>query len=275
MNMEVWAISNQKGGVGKTTTTVALGGLLAQLGKRVLLVDIDPQASLTCYFQYKPEELPGSLYNCFAKQDALTSSELGSIIVPTLFDRLSLLPSSSLLSLVERQAVRDGQQQGMGLTLLKVLQRLQGQFDFVLIDSPPQLGILMVNTLAAASQLIIPVQTEFLALKGLERMLRTVQMITQSRARPNKQALRIHIMPTLYDGRTQASRTSLAWLQERYPEFLTGAVIPSDTQLRNASREGIPPSLFSPQGKAVLAYRLLLDNLLAHTTQPNRLCDVI
>ncbi len=262
--MEVWAVSNQKGGVGKTTTTVALAGLLTQLGKKVLLVDIDPQASLTCYFHLEPDELAGSLYTCFEQEGNLTRKDLLPLILPTLFHQLSLLPSSSLLSLVERNLFcqQDSKSpqvaRGKGLILRNTLAQLSDDYDYILIDSPPQLGILMINTLAACDRLIVPVQTEFLALKGLERMFRTVQMVMKSQKRLAESVEDILIMPTLFDRRTQTSQLCLRHLRLHYENFIWPSVVPVDTRLRHASKAGVPPSLIYPASAAVLAYDQLL-----------------
>jgi chromosome partitioning protein len=132
-----------------------------------------------------------------------------------------------------------------------------------LIDSPPLLGVLMVNALAACQQLVIPVQTEFLAVKGLERMVGTLEMINRSR----KQPLPFSVVPTLFDRRTQASLATLRSLRDDYYDVLWQGYIPVDTRLRDASRAGQTPSAFDPKGRAVLAYRALLKHLLAQQLQ--------
>jgi chromosome partitioning protein len=129
----------------------------------------------------------------------------------------------------------------------------------VLVDCPPLLGVLMINALAACEHLIIPVQTEFLALKGLERMLLTLTMVLRTRQRP----LPVTIVPTLFDRRTRAAVESLQALREGFPEQLWHGVIPVDTRLREASRAGLPPGRFAPDSHAVLAYTELLHDLLS------------
>jgi chromosome partitioning protein len=157
-----------------------------------------------------------------------------------------------------------GAKEGMGLVVSKALERVAGQFDAVLIDCPPQLGVLMINALAACQHLIIPVQTEFLALKGLERMLRTLQMIGKAL----KKQLHYTILPTMFDCRTRASNSTLKTLHERYPDKTWHAVIPVDTQFREASRLGIPLSIKSPRDRGSVAYGLLLDDLLEGPQDP-------
>jgi chromosome partitioning protein len=254
--MRVWAIANQKGGVGKTTTAIALAGLLAEAGKRVVVVDLDPQGSLTSYLGRDPDQLEASSYDLFLHKGQVPHGLPQQILLSTSQPRLCLLPSSTALATLERQTPG---QSGLGLVLAKTLAQLWQDFDYALIDSPPLLGVLMVNALAASQQLVIPVQTEFLALKGLERMVGTVEMINRSRRQP----LPYTIVPTLFDRRTQASIATLRTLRDDYPEHIWQGYIPIDTRLRDASRAGQTPSAFDGKSRAVLTYRALLKHLLA------------
>ena len=252
--MKVWTVSNQKGGVGKTTTAVALGGLLAKSGNRTLLMDIDPHGSLTSYFRYDPDALDESVYNLFKAVADKREIDPMTLLYQTGTDGLELMPATMALATLDRQA---GKLEGMGLVLKNALHKLESRFDFVLIDCPPMLGVLMVNALAACEQLIIPVQTEFLALKGLERMLHTLTMVLKAR----QIELPYTIVPTFFDRRTRASLDSLRLLRETYHDHLWSQVIPVDTRLREASRAGIPPVQYDPKTHAVLAYEALLRDL--------------
>lgn len=252
--MKVWTIANQKGGVGKTTTTVTLGGLLASWGLRTLLVDIDPHGSMTSYFRYDPDSLEHSSYSLFSSKIEKKHLDVNTLIRKTGTDGLELLPASMALATLDRQT---GRLEGMGLVLKQALNTMSDRFDYVLIDCPPMLGILMVNALAACERLIMPVQTEFLALKGLERMMHTLKMILRSQETP----LPYTIVPTFYDRRTRASIDSLRMLKEKYPEMLWNSVIPVDTKFRESSKAGIPPTEYSPDSHGVLAYAKLLEFL--------------
>lgn len=254
--MRVWAVANQKGGVGKTTTSIALAGLLADAGKRVVVVDLDPHGSMTSYFGHDPDSLEHSSFDLFQHKGSVPHGLAQQLLLPTSDERISLLPSSTALATLERQSPG---QSGLGLVIAKSLAQLWQDFDHAVIDSPPLLGVLMVNALAASQYLVIPVQTEFLAVKGLERMVNTLAMINRSRQQP----LPYTIVPTLFDRRTQASMSTLRVLRNSYPEHLWPAYIPVDTRLRDASRAGLTPSQFDNNSRGVLAYRALLKHLLS------------
>ena len=252
--MKVWSVANQKGGVGKTTTAVACAGILAERGARVLLVDLDPQGSLTAYFRYNPDTLRRSSYDLFGDFPPRYPSQLMELILPTSCDPLRLLPASTGLATVEREAK---QRDGIGLRLRKVLGLLAGRFDYVLVDTPPVLGVMLVNALAAGDRLLLPVQTDYLAVKGLERMLQTLKMVT--RARPRE--LSFSVVPTLFDPTSASAVASLRNLRASFAAQVCQAVVPLDNNLRDASAEGVVPSRYAPYGRAVKAYRSLVDEL--------------
>lgn len=255
--MKVWAVANQKGGVGKTTSSIALAGLLADAGKRVVVVDLDPHGSMTSYFGHDPDSLEHSVFDLFQHQGAVPEGLPQQLLLPTSHERIALLPSSTALATLERQSPG---QNGLGLVISKALAQLWQEFDHAIIDSPPLLGVLMVNALAASQQLVIPVQTEFLAVKGLERMIGTLTMVNRSR----KQALPYQIVPTLFDRRTQASLGTLKVLRDTYEHQVWQGYIPVDTRLRDASRNGVTPSQFDGKSRGVIAYRALLKHMLTY-----------
>lgn len=254
--MNVWTIANQKGGVGKTTTTVTLAGLLAQKGYKVLMIDLDPHGSLTSYFSYNPDSIDESVYSLFQKKISAKRTPLASMLCRTGIDNIDLLPACTSLVSLDRQA---GMTKGMGLIIKDAIQPYSNHYDYVLIDCPPTLGILMINALAACERLIIPVQTEFLAIKGLERMLNTLKMIIMS----GKHSIDYVVVPTMFDRRTRASLDSLYQLQEEYHHRLWQGHIPVDTKFREASSIGKPVSFLYPESHGVKAYRILLKFLMA------------
>lgn len=255
--MHIWAVANQKGGVGKTTSVVTLGGLLADAGNRVLLLDLDPHGSLTSYFRFDPDSIEKSAYDLFLGNGKVEESLPKELIIETGHPNLSLIPSSTALATLERHAQAQG---GMGLVISKALAILWDDYDYVLIDSPPVLGVLMINALAACQRLVIPVQTEFLAIKGLERMTRTLTMINRARKKP----IPYLIVPTLFDRRTQASNKSLRIIKDTFEDVVWHSVIPVDTKLRDASTAGIAPSALDVSARGVKAY----GNLLATLKEP-------
>ncbi len=252
--MRKWTVANQKGGVGKTTTVITLAGLLAEQGRRVLMVDMDPQSSLTHYFSRSLGE-SSDLYALFKDRVSLNRAAVESAIQDLPFAGLSLLASSPLLATVEKMGTA---QSGMGRILSEALQWVDDAYDDVLIDTSPTLGVLLVNAIAAADLLILPVQTEFLALKGLERMMRTLVMIARSQQREVPYV----IVPTMYDRRTSASQQCLKTLQQQFAGALASQVIVVDTKFRDASQAGVPLSLFVSESRGLDAYRTLLRDRL-------------
>ncbi|MCW8333059.1 ParA family protein [Vibrio sp. SCSIO 43135] len=248
--MIVWSVANQKGGVGKTTTTVTLAGLLSKQGKRVLLVDTDPHASLTTYLGYDSDNVPASLFDLFQLKE-YTPQTVSPLILKTEIEGIDIVPAHMSLATLDRVM---GNRSGMGLILKRALSALKERYDYVLIDCPPILGVMMVNALAASDRILIPVQTEFLAMKGLERMVRTLAIMQKSRNR----AFKVTIVPTMYDKRTNASLQTLNQLKKDYPNQVWSSAVPIDTKFRDASLKHLPVSHFAAGSRGVFAYKQLL-----------------
>ncbi|GLR03556.1 ParA family protein [Vibrio hyugaensis] len=248
--MIVWSVANQKGGVGKTTSTVTLAGLLSQKGHRVLMVDTDPHASLTTYLGYDPDAVTSSLFDLFQLK-AFTRETVKPLIVETDLDGMDIIPAHMSLATLDRVM---GNRSGMGLILKRALQAVAQDYDYVLIDCPPILGVMMVNALAASDRILIPVQTEFLAMKGLERMIRTLTIMQKSR--PG--GFKVTIVPTMYDKRTKASLQTLTQLKKDYPNQVWTSAVPIDTKFRDASLKHLPASHFASGSRGVFAYKQLL-----------------
>lgn len=252
--MIIWSVANQKGGVGKTTTTVTLGGLLAQRQQRVLLIDTDPHASLSYYFGVDSEELSSSIYDVFMAKN-LTKDRVLDSLCSTKLDSLFILPATMALATLDRSL---GRQNGMGLILHKALKLVSDEFDYGLIDCPPVLGVMMVNALAASSRTLVPVQTEHLALKGLDRMMHTLEILTKSQ----KRHFAYTIVPTMYDKRVNAAMDAYQQLRNQYQDGVWSGVIPVDTRFREASQAQTPLSIYYPKARGVYAYNDLLKFLL-------------
>ncbi|HHY0398130.1 TPA: ParA family protein [Vibrio parahaemolyticus] len=248
--MIVWSVANQKGGVGKTTSTVTLAGLLSQKGHRVLMVDTDPHASLTTYLGYDSDTVSSSLFDLFQLK-TFTRDTVKSLILETELEGMDIIPAHMSLATLDRVM---GNRSGMGLILKRALQAVSQDYDYVLIDCPPILGVMMVNALAASDRILIPVQTEFLAMKGLERMIRTLTIMQKSRP----DGFKVTIVPTMYDKRTRASLQTLTQLKKDYPNQVWTSAVPIDTKFRDASLKHLPASHFASGSRGVFAYKQLL-----------------
>ena len=252
--MKTWAIINQKGGVGKTTTAVTLAGHLCDPGKRLLLVDLDPHGSLTGYLGYDPDTVEKSLYTLFSKPTT-DQADIAKMLLSTPIKNTYLFAASTALATLDRQM---GTDVGKGLVVLRAIKSVASKFNYCIIDCPPMLGILMINALAACDQLLIPAQTDYLSLKGLDRMIHTLEMVEKSLQKKTPYM----IIPTMFDKRTKASVGALQQMKDKYRFKVWGSVIPIDTKFRDASKAGIPLSELSPASRGSIAYLKLLNFLL-------------
>lgn len=253
--MTVWAVCNQKGGVAKTTTVISLASLLAQRGESTLILDLDPHGSLTTYLGYDPDAIETSIYTLFQKLDNTPKGAIFQSLKKTKHDNMFLLPASTAMATLDRQL---GAQQGKGLVIRKTLSFFKDRFQHVFIDCPPMLGVLMINALAACDKLLIPVQTEFLSLKGLEHMLHTVSMINHSR----RTELPYLIIPTMHDNRARAANDCLQQLHQQYGKQVWEQAVPIDPLFREASKRGIPLPEMNQDAEGSLAYQNLLNDLI-------------
>lgn len=261
--MNVWAFANQKGGVGKTTSAITLAGILASRDEETLMIDLDPHASMSSYFGMEPEKVSNGVFELFTAYSNDKNIDINSVAHHTEIDHLSIIPSSVAVATLEK---RFGAHNGMGLILSRILKNSTQRYRHVLIDCPPVLGMLMLNAMVACDQLIVPVQTELLAIKGLHRMLRTIEMIEKSLHKK----ITYTILPTMHDKRTRASLKSLQILNDQYKDFLSNAPIPVDTKFRDASFSGKPVSFISKNTHGLKAYETLLQQILTLHTAESR-----
>ena len=257
--MKIVAIANQKGGVGKTTTAVNLGSALAELGHRILLVDLDPQANATSSFGLEGvEEI--SLYDPLLGEASITEK-----IFPTRRDDLFIVPADLDLAGVEVEIARMPDHLTRLTETLKPLQS-DGTFDFVLLDCPPSLGILMSNALAAADELLTPIQCEYFALEGLVKIVRLIEQVRGSGA--NKGLQLGGIVMTMFDGRTRLSAQVVADVREHFGERVYETVIPRSVRLSEAPSFGKTILEYDPNGVAATAYRALAREFIRRHAPP-------
>ncbi len=258
--MKIVAIANQKGGVGKTTTAVNLGCGLAQLGRRVLLIDLDPQGNATSSLGL--QELEGeSLY------EALLGAEpVAERILPTRLEGLFIIPADLDLAGAEIEIARmDNHLTRLAETLAPL--RKDETFDFILLDCPPSLGILMTNALAAADELLTPIQCEFFALEGLVKIVRVVEQVRNSGA--NDRVEIAGIVMTMFDGRTNLSGQVVAEVRAHFGELVYATTIPRTVRLSEAPSFGKSIFEHDPNGAGARAYRSLADEFIQrHEHQP-------
>ncbi|MBP5243766.1 MAG: ParA family protein, partial [Succinivibrio sp.] len=209
--MLVWSIASQKGGVGKTTTVASLAGWLQKENLNVLIIDTDPHASLTSYLGFDYNNIEKSLYDLYT-QETFTKESIQSCITHTNFPNLDIIASSMTLATIDRKL---SGRSGVGRILTNALKLIEDDYDVVLIDCPPVLGALMVNALVASTSILVPTQTEFLSLKGLEGMVRTFNIMRKA---DNGCIINYTVIPTMYYKRTKASRTSLEYLIAHYKD---------------------------------------------------------
>lgn len=247
----VFVFANQKGGVGKTTSTYNLGVALADIGQKVLLLDLDPQAGLTFYAGFEPEDLENTLYHCLLRDtppyDILLTNDYG----------VDILPANIDLSIAEFQLINVPARERR---ITRIINEIRDDYDYVLIDSQPSLGLLTMNALAAADQVIIPVSTEYLSVRGTKALLK---LIAQVRGQLNSKLSVAGLLPTMFDSRTIHGREILALLGTEFSDLhLFPHTVARSIRFAESAAQRIPVFETKIQVPGALAYRELARDLV-------------
>ena len=249
----VLAFANQKGGVGKTTTVINLGAGLAELDNRVLLIDMDPQGSLGVGLGVEPHGLSHTVYNLLMQDDVA----LDNVILDTDIGGVHLLPANIDLAAAELVLVQEVAREH---ALKRIVDRLRYRYDFILIDCPPSLGLLTINGLTAADGVIVPLECEYFALRGMTLLMDTLKKVQE---RLNPQLELSGIVATLFDSRTIHTREVLDRVREAFGEAVLKTTINRTIRFAEAPVAGEPILTYAPESKGAEAYRELAKEVLA------------
>lgn len=255
---KMYTIANQKGGVGKTTTTINLGSYLAYYGQRVLLVDVDPQANATSSLGLDKHNIQGGTYEAILEDESIKKYILRN---PQL--KMSILPASPDLAGAEVELVNEVGRESL---LKRTLMPLHEEYDYILIDCPPSLGLLTLNGLVSAKDgILIPVQCEYLAMEGLGQLTSTIERVRRALA---PDLVVRGVILTMFDGRTNLASDVVQEVKNHFSTQVFDAVIPRSVRLAEAPSYGVPISLYAPDSNGALAYKDLAKEILKQDGVP-------
>jgi chromosome partitioning protein len=249
----VIAMCNQKGGVGKTTSTINLGAALAEYGRRVLLVDLDPQGALSAGLGIAAHELELTIYNLMLS----SGTAITDVLMPTGIDGVDLIPANIDLSAGEVQLINEVAREQ---TLARALRPVLHAYDYVLIDCQPSLGLLTINALACANGVIIPLAAEYFSLRGVAMLVDTVEKVKE---RINPELTLEGVLITMYDGRTVHAREVVGMLHQRFGDTVFDTVISRTVKFPETTVAGEPITSYAPSSPAAQSYRALAREVIA------------
>lgn len=255
---KIFAFSNQKGGVGKTTTAINLATYVARLGRKTLLVDFDPQGNATSGFGIEKNQLEANCYDLI-----MSEASAEQVILPTMIENLSIIPSNIDLAAAEVDLVSIPSRES---ALKRALASIKDNYDYIFIDCPPSLGLITLNALTASDGVIIPIQSEFFALEGLVQLLNTIKIVKQ---RLNPQLYINGVILTMYDKRTTMSKQVTADIYKYFGDKVYPVPVQRNVKLVESPSFGVPVVLHAPRSNGALAYEVLAEQFLTREEENN------
>jgi chromosome partitioning protein len=250
----VIAIANQKGGVGKTTTSINLSAALAERGKKVLVIDTDPQGNTTSGFGLDKNELENSIYELMIGECSIDEAIQKDVVED--LDGVDIIPSNVNLAAVEIELIDADQKE---FILREAISKVKDNYDFIVIDCPPSLSMLTVNAMTTANTVLVPIQCEYYALEGLSQLVHTVNLV---RDRLNPELEMEGVVFTMFDSRTNLSLQVVENVKEHIQENVYKTIIPRNIRLAEAPSYGLPINIYEPKSAGAEAYRLLADEVI-------------
>lgn len=245
------AITNQKGGVGKTTTAINLSAALAEAGKKVLVIDIDPQGNTTSGLGFNKDEIENTIYEVM-----IGESSIKDCLIQNDIENLTILPSNVNLAGAEIELIGIDERE---YVLKKEVEKIKDDYDFAIIDCPPSLSMLTINALTTADSVLVPIQCEYYALEGLSQLMHTVELVQE---RLNEKLIMEGVVFTMYDARTNLSLQVVENVKRNLKQNIYKTIIPRNVRLAEAPSHGLPINLYDPKSTGTESYRLLADEVI-------------